>query len=91
VENYNLKNAFVYGRRLNLAFKNFQKKKKNAIVWVDQRCKVKRRRPRQPRAFYKAFRRYPKILVYKFPSVWFVTLGKHVLNYLAENEEQTIP
>ena len=95
VENYHLKNAFVYGKWIEKAFQKFQEDKKNRVVcvtnfdeWIDQKCFVKKTRARQLRMFYKRFNQYIKVLQCKLPFIWFVCNGNAILNYFKDHEEE---
>ena len=70
VENYHLKNAFVYGKWIEKAFQKFQEDKKNKFIsvtnfgeWVNRKCFVKKTRARQLRMFYNRFNQYIKVLM----------------------------
>ena len=98
VENYHLKNAFMYGLWLNQAFERFQNDKKRGLVnegnfedWINIRCSVKSRRARQLRSFSTSFMPFKKILGCKLPFIWFLNNGKTVLEYFKANEQEAIP
>ena len=95
VENYHLKNAFVYGKWIEKAFQKFREDKKNRVIsvtnfddWVNQKCFVKKTRARQLRKFYKTFKQYTKALQCKLPFIWFVCNGNAILNYFKDHEEE---
>lgn len=95
VENYHLKNAFVYGKWIEKAFQKFQEDKKNNVMsitnfddWVDQKCFVRKTRARQLRIFYRRFNQYIKVLQCKLPFIWFVCNGNAILNYFKDHEEE---
>lgn len=95
VENYHLKNAFVYGKWIEEAFQKFQEDKKNSVIsvtnfdeWVEQKCFVKKTRARQLRMFYNRFNKYIKVLQCKLPFIWFVCNGNALLNYFKDHEEE---
>ena len=75
VENYVIQNAFMYGAWLSEAYDKFQNDKKRGLIsgnfddWIIQRCKVKPRRARQLRKFYKLFSPYKKVLRCKLPFI----------------------
>ena len=95
VENYHLKNAFVYGKWIEKAFQKFQEDKRNKSTsvtnfdeWVNGKCCVKKTRARQLRIFYNRFNKYIKVLQCKLPFIWFVCNGAAILNYFKDNEEE---
>ena len=76
VENYHLKNAFVYGKWIEKAFQKFQEDKRNKSTsvtnfdeWVNGKCCVKKTRARQLRMFYNRFHKYIKVLQCKLPFI----------------------
>ena len=95
LENYHLKNAFVYGKWIEKAFRKFQEDKRNNVIsitnfddWVDRKCFVRKTRARQLMIFYRRFNRYIKVLQCKLPFIWFVRNGNAVLNYFKDHEEE---
>ena len=97
VENYHLKNAFVYGKWIEKAFQKFQEDKRNKFTsvtnfdeWVNRKCCVKKTRARQLRMFYNRFNKYIKVLQCKLPFIWFVYNGPAILNYFKDNEEEAV-
>lgn len=97
VENYVIQNAFAYGAWLSKAFNKFQNDKKHGLIsgnfddWIDQRCKVKPRRARQVRKFYKLFSPYKKVLRCKLPFIWFDKNGMSVVKYFESHPVVAMP
>lgn len=97
VENYVIQNAFAYGAWLSKAFNKFQNDKKHGLIsgnfdnWIDQRCKVKPRRARQLRKFYKLFSPYKKVLRCKLPFIWFDKNGMSVVKYFESHPVEAMP
>ena len=97
VENYVIQNAFAYGAWLSKAFNKFQNDKKYGLIsvnfddWIDQRCKVKLRRARQLRKFYKLFSPYKKVLRCKLPFIWFDKNGMSVVKYFESHPDVAMP
>ena len=97
VENYVIQNAFAYGAWLSKAFNKFQNDKKHGLIsgnfddWIDQRCKVKPRRARQLRKFYKLFSPYKKVLRCKLPFIWFDKNGMSVVKYFESHPVVAMP
>lgn len=95
VENYHLKNAFVYGKWIEKAFQKFQEDKRNKSTsvtnfdeWLNGKCCVKKTCTRQLRIFYNRFNKYIKVLQCKLPFIWFACNGAAILNYFKDNEEE---
>ena len=97
VENYVIQNAFAYGAWLSKAFDKFQNDKKRGLIsgnfddWINQRCKVKPRRARQLRKFYKLFSPYKKVLRCKLPFIWFDKNGLSVVKYFKTHPAVAMP
>ena len=97
VENYVIQNAFAYGAWLSKAFDKFQNDKKRSLIsgnfddWINQRCKVKPRRARQLRKFFKLFSPYKKVLRCKLPFIWFDKNGLTVVKYFESHPAVAIP
>ena len=97
VENYVIQNAFAYGAWLSKAFNKFQNDKTHGLIsgnfddWIDQRCKVKPRRARQLRKFYKLFSPYKKVLRCKLPFIWFDKNGMSVVKYFKSHPNVAMP
>lgn len=97
IENYVIQNAFVYGAWLSKAFDKFQNDKRCGLIsgnfdgWINQRCKVKPRRARQLRKFYKLFSPYKKVLRCKLPFIWFDKNGLSVVEYFESHPAVAMP
>ena len=97
VDNYVVKNAFLYGKWLSQAFNKFQEEKKGRWVcgsfddWVNSWCKVKQTRARQLRKFYKQLSPYKKVCRCTLPLKWFLDNGHTIRRYFEEHGEVAIP
>ena len=92
IDNYVIKNAFVYGMWLSHVSDRFQEEKRmNGVSssfndWDYSQCKVKQTQVWQLRKFYKLFFPY-KVLRCKLPFLWFVKNGDIVVKYF-ESQRQ---
>ena len=97
IENYVIQNAFVYGMWPSRAFDRFQEEKRmnrvsgNFDDWIYQRCKVKARRARQLRKFYKLFSPYKKVFRCKLPFIWFDKNGLSIVKYFESHRAAAMP
>lgn len=97
IDNYVVKNAFLYGKWLSQAFDKFQEEKVKRRVsgsfddWVNSRCEVKQTRARQLRKFYKQFSPYKKVCRCTLPLIWFLNNGDAVVKYLESHKEVALP
>ena len=97
IDNYVVKNAFLYGKWLSQAFNKFQEEKAKQLVsgnfddWVNSRCKVKQTRARQLRKFYKQLSPYKKNCRCTLPLKWFLVNGDTIRKFLEEHREVAIP
>ena len=97
IDNYVVKNAFLYGKWLSQAFNKFQEEKAKQRVsgnfddWVNSRCKVKQTRARQLRKFYKQLSPYKKVCRCTLPLKWFLVNGDTIRKYFEEHREVAIP